>query len=406
MPGSTTTATSNERVPIDLGDRSYDILIGPGLLGDADAWRGLPAAALAAVVTNPTVGALYGAALERALAPHYRRVIRIELPDGESHKDWASLDIVFDRLLDEGGDRKTVLFALGGGVVGDLTGFAAACYMRGVPFVQVPTTLLAQVDSSVGGKTAINHPRGKNMIGAFYQPLRVVCDLDTLRTLPERELRAGVAEVIKYGPIADEAFLDWIEAHLDAMLARDPAALAYAVRRSCEIKARVVGQDERESGLRAILNFGHTFGHAIEAGLGYGCWLHGEAVGCGMVMASDLSARLGLVPADFVDRMRALCLRAGLPVNAPDLGFERWIALMRGDKKAEGGELRFVLIEAPGRAAMRGASLEAVRETLAACVPAGAQAWRRNSSTWPTRWPTTRTTSTTSCAPGFLRSSR
>ncbi|HET9821769.1 MAG TPA: 3-dehydroquinate synthase [Burkholderiaceae bacterium] len=371
MPGSTTTATSSGRVPIALGDRSYDILIGPGLLGDDAAWHGLPKAALAAVVTNPTVGALHGAALERALAPHYPRVIRIELPDGEAHKDWASLDLVFDRLLAEGGDRKTVLFALGGGVVGDITGFAAACYMRGVPFVQVPTTLLAQVDSSVGGKTAINHPRGKNMIGAFYQPRRVVCDLDTLQTLPERELRAGLAEVIKYGPIADEAFLAWIEAHLDELLARDPTALAYAVRRSCEIKAWVVGQDERESGLRAILNFGHTFGHAIEAGMGYGRWLHGEAVGCGMVMASDLSARLGLVPATFVDRMRALCQRAGLPVDAPDLGAERWIALMRGDKKAEGGEMRFVLIESPGHAAMRGAALAAVHETLAACVSAG-----------------------------------
>jgi 3-dehydroquinate synthase len=220
----------------------------------------------------------------------------------------------------------------------------------------------------VGGKTAINHPAGKNMIGAFYQPQRVVCDLDTLRTLPQRELVAGLAEVIKYGPIADAAFLDWIEAQLDALLARDTAALAHAVRRSCEIKAEVVGQDEREGGLRAILNFGHTFGHAIEAGLGYGAWLHGEAVGCGMVMASELSARLGMVSADFAQRIRRLIARAGLPVRAPDLGAERWLQLMRVDKKAQDGEIRFVLIDAPGRAVLRAAPDARVREVLAACV--------------------------------------
>jgi 3-dehydroquinate synthase len=295
-------------------------------------------------------------------------VVTIELPDGEAHKDWVSLDAIFDRLLAEGCDRKTVLFALGGGVVGDVTGFAAACYQRGVPFVQVPTTLLAQVDSSVGGKTAINHPRGKNMIGAFYQPRRVVCDLALLDTLPERELSAGLAEVIKYGPIADAGFLDWTESNIDALLLRDRAALAHAVRRSCEIKAEVVSADEREAGRRAILNFGHTFGHAIEAGLGYGQWLHGEAVGCGMVMASDLSHRLGLVDAAFVERVRALCERAGLPVRAPSLGgAERWIELMRIDKKAEGGELRFVLVEAPGHAIVRGVPDALLRETLAAC---------------------------------------
>jgi 3-dehydroquinate synthase len=240
--------------------------------------------------------------------------------------------------------------------------------MRGVPFVQVPTTLLAQVDSSVGGKTAINHPAGKNMIGAFYQPQRVVCDLDTLRTLPQRELCAGLAEVIKYGPIADAAFLDWIEQHLDALLERDAAALAHAVRRSCEIKAWVVGQDEREGGLRAILNFGHTFGHAIEAGLGYGAWLHGEAVGCGMVMAAELSARLGLVPAAFAERLRRLVQRAGLPVRGPDLGVERYLDLMRVDKKAQGGEIRFVLVDAPGHAVVRAAPDACVREVLATCV--------------------------------------
>jgi 3-dehydroquinate synthase len=289
----------------------------------------------------------------------------VVLPDGEEHKDWSTLNRIFDALLANGCDRKTVLFALGGGVVGDMTGFAAASYMRGVPFVQVPTTLLAQVDSSVGGKTGINHPLGKNMIGAFYQPERVVCDLGTLATLPARELSAGLAEVIKYGPIADMAFFDWIEANVDRLVARDPAALAHAVRRSCEIKAHVVGQDERESGLRAILNFGHTFGHAIEAGLGYGEWLHGEAVGCGMVMALRLSQRLGLVDAAFVQRVTALVARAGLPTVGPALGAERYLELMRVDKKAEAGQIRFVLIERPGQAAVRGAPDEVVRQVLA-----------------------------------------
>jgi 3-dehydroquinate synthase len=236
--------------------------------------------------------------------------------------------------------------------------------MRGVPFVQVPTTLLAQVDSSVGGKTAINHPLGKNMIGAFYQPARVICDLDVLDTLPAREFSAGLAEVIKYGPIADLAFLDWIEANLDALVARDKSALAHAVRRSCEIKAWVVGQDEREGGLRAILNFGHTFGHAIETGLGYGAWLHGEAVGCGMVLAAELSARLGLVDAALVARLERLCRRAGLPVAAPAMPAERWLSLMRVDKKAEGGEIRFVVIAAPGRATLRPAPEALVRQVI------------------------------------------
>ncbi len=332
-------------VTVATPDTRYEILIAGGLLAAPDAWSGLPKAAQAVIVTNTTVEPLHGERLRAALAPHYPRVTTLALPDGEAHKNWETLNRVFDHLLGEGCDRKTVLFALGGGVVGDLTGFAAASYMRGVPFVQVPTTLLAQVDSSVGGKTAINHPLGKNMIGAFYQPRRVVCDLDTLDTLPARELSAGLAEVIKYGPIADAAFLDWIEAHVDALLARDRAALAHAVRRSCEIKAEVVGQDERESGLRAILNFGHTFGHAIEAGLGYGEWLHGEAVGCGMVIAAELSALLGLVPPAFVDRLARLVERAGLPVRAPSLGgVGRWLELMRVDKNAEGGEIRFVLI--------------------------------------------------------------
>jgi 3-dehydroquinate synthase len=333
----------------------YDIVIGSGLLTSAAAWQGLPRASQAVIVSNPTVDALYGATLAQALAPHYARTSRLCLPEGEQHKDWHSLNLIFDHLLAQGCDRKTVLFALGGGVVGDMAGFAAACYMRGVPFVQVPTTLLAQVDSSVGGKTAINHPQGKNMIGAFYQPARVLCDLDTLASLPARELSAGLAEVIKYGPIADMAFLDWIELHMDALLAHDRGALAHAVRRSCEIKAAVVGEDERESGLRAILNFGHTFGHAIEAGQGYGQWLHGEAVGCGMVLAAALSAELGLVPPTFAQRLKTLIARAGLPVVAPRMPDARWLELMRVDKKAEGGQIRFVLIEQPGRAAVRGA---------------------------------------------------
>jgi 3-dehydroquinate synthase len=357
-----------EHVRIALGERSYDIAIGAGLLDEPTAWDGLPPAASALIVSNTTVAPLYAQRLRASLAGRYRNVFEVVLPDGEEHKDWPTLNLVFDALLAKGCDRKTVLFALGGGVVGDMAGFAAASYMRGVPFVQVPTTLLAQVDSSVGGKTAINHPLGKNMIGAFYQPARVVCDLATLATLPARELSAGLAEVIKYGPIADTAFLDWIEARLDALLRRDPAALAYAVRRSCEIKAGVVGQDERESGLRAILNFGHTFGHAIEAGLGYGQWLHGEAVGCGMVMAMQLSRALGLVDAAFVQRMTALIARAGLPIVGPDLGAERYLQLMRVDKKAEAGEIRFVVVEAPGRAGVRGAPDDVVRRVLADCT--------------------------------------
>jgi 3-dehydroquinate synthase len=316
------------------------------------------------IVTNETVAPLYLQALRAALASHFGTLHDVVLPDGEAFKDWPTLNRIFDALLANGCDRKTVLFALGGGVVGDMTGFAAACYMRGVPFVQVPTTLLAQVDSSVGGKTAINHPLGKNMVGAFYQPLRVVCDLGVLATLPAREFSAGLAEIIKYGPIADMAFLDWIEAQLPALLRRDPAALAHAVRRSCEIKAWVVGQDERESGLRAILNFGHTFGHAIEAGLGYGEWLHGEAVGCGMVLAANLSQRLGLVDAAFVDRLTRLVAAAGLPVRAPALGQQRYLDLMRTDKKAEGGDLRFVVIESPGHAGVRPAPQQLVREVL------------------------------------------
>ncbi|HEX6706294.1 MAG TPA: 3-dehydroquinate synthase [Albitalea sp.] len=362
------TLTAADKVTIALADRSYDLLIGPGLLGRAESYDGLPTAADAVIVTNTTVGPLYAKTLRQALGARYRRIHQVDLPDGESHKDWPTLNRIFDALLGAACDRKTLLFALGGGVIGDMTGFAAACYMRGVPFVQVPTTLLAQVDSSVGGKTAINHPLGKNMIGAFHQPVRVVADLDVLTTLPQREIAAGLAEIIKYGPIADATFLDWIEQHLDALVAREPAAIAHAVKRSCEIKARVVAADERESGLRAILNFGHTFGHAIEAGLGYGEWLHGEAVGCGMVMAAELSQRLGLIDTACAARIRAIVQRAGLPVRGPALGADRYLELMRHDKKAEAGEIKFVLIEPGGRAVVRAAPDALVSEVLRACT--------------------------------------
>ena len=352
-------------VSVTTAGSRYDILIQADLLQSPAAWTGLPRAAQAVIVSNPQVASMYEAPLRQALAPHYGHVTSVHLPDGEQHKDWSTLNCIFDHLLAQGCDRNTVLFALGGGVVGDMTGFAAATYMRGVPFVQVPTTLLAQVDSSVGGKTAINHPLGKNMIGAFYQPVRVVCDLDTLASLPVRELAAGLAEVIKYGPIADMEFMGWIEDHLDDLLARDTQALAHAVRRSCEIKADVVGQDEREAGLRAILNFGHTFGHAIETGMGYGQWLHGEAVGCGMVLAADLSAELGLVDAALAQRIARLVARAGLPVQAPLMPGERWLELMRHDKKAQAGEIRFVLLDAPGRAVVRAAPDASVLRVIA-----------------------------------------
>lgn len=354
-------------VRIQLPDsRNYEIRIGSGLLDDPGSWRALPRAAAAVIVSNETVAPLYADRLRLQLQDVYARVDVVVLPDGEQFKDWSSLNRICDHLLGEALDRKTVLFALGGGVIGDMTGFAAAIYMRGVPFVQVPTTLLAQVDSSVGGKTAINHPLGKNMLGAFYQPERVIADLDVLDTLPDRELRAGLAEVIKYGPIADADFLDWIEANLVAMLARDKAALAYAVRRSCEIKAEVVGLDEREQGLRAILNFGHTIGHAIEAGLGYGQWLHGEAVACGMVLAADLSVRMQLAHGDVVQRVRALVERASLPVQPPRLGVDRYLQLMRVDKKAESGAIRFVLIEGLGKAGVHAVPDTMIAEVLAA----------------------------------------
>ena len=360
------------RVQIDLGDRSYPILIGGELLSDPATWA--PQAnrkASALVVTNVTVDKLYAAPLVEALTPHFARVRTLALPDGEVYKDLDHLNLIFDELLGQEADRRTVLFALGGGVVGDMTGFAAACYMRGVPFVQVPTTLLAQVDSSVGGKTAVNHPLGKNMIGAFYQPQQVVCDLSVLDTLPDREMSAGLAEVIKYGASIDADFLGWLERHVDDLRARDRAALTHAVRRCCEIKAHVVGADEKEAGLRAILNFGHTFGHAIEAGMGYGAWLHGEGVGCGMVMAAELSARLGLVSAAFARRIEALIARAGLPVRGPaSLGPARYLELMRVDKKAQGGDIRFVLLDGESHATVRAAPEDVVVDVIAALTAA------------------------------------
>lgn len=371
--GMNTLDSNSFRVDIDLGERSYPISIGSGVLR-RDTFAQVPTAQQALIVTNTTVEPLYAQRLRSALEGKYAAVHTVALPDGEAYKHWETLNTIFDVLLERGCDRKTVLFALGGGVVGDMTGFAAACYMRGVPFVQVPTTLLAQVDSSVGGKTGINHPAGKNMVGAFYQPQMVVCDLDTLRTLPPRELSAGLAEVIKYGPIADLKFLDWIEVNISALLACDPQALGLAVKRSCEIKAWVVGKDERESGLRAILNFGHTFGHAIEAGMGYGAWLHGEAVGAGMVMAAELSQRLGLISPDYVQRLRRLIAAAGLPTQAPVLGTdnaERYLELMRLDKKAQDGAIRFVVIHADGHASMQQAPDDMVCEVIESCCAPG-----------------------------------
>ncbi len=360
---------SNILLSVDLDERSYPIVIGPDLLADAELLlRHIGGGGKVAIVTNTTVAPLYLARLQQALAATGKDVISIVLPDGEEHKNWASLMQIFDTLLAHKCDRKTTLVALGGGVIGDLTGYAASSYMRGVGFVQIPTTLLAQVDSSVGGKTGINHPLGKNMIGAFYQPRAVIADTTTLETLPARELSAGLAEVIKHGAIIDAAFFDWIEANIDKLMARERGALAYAIARSCEIKADVVRQDEREGGLRAILNFGHTFGHAIEAGLGYGNWLHGEAVGCGMVMAAELSQRMGHVDAATVARVRALVAAAGLPVEAPDLGTERWLELMEVDKKNEGGAIKFILLKPLGSPSISSAPHEHVLATLAACV--------------------------------------
>lgn len=353
---------------VDLGERAYPITIGQSLLEDAElVARHIPGRR-AAIVTNTTVAPLYLERLSSSLKVAGKQVTPIILPDGEEEKNWENLMRIFDVLLSEKCDRKTTLVALGGGVIGDMTGFAAATYMRGVPFVQVPTTLLAQVDSSVGGKTGINHPLGKNMIGAFYQPQAVIADTLTLNTLPPQELSAGLAEVIKHGAIIDAEFFRWIEANIGKLLARDAAALAHAIKRSCEIKADVVRQDEREGGLRAILNFGHTFGHAIEAGLGFGTWLHGEAVGCGMVMAAELSQRLGYIDGPTKARITALVKAAGLPTVAPDLGMDRWIELMQVDKKNEAGQIKFILLKPLGAAVITTVPQQALIDTIHSCI--------------------------------------
>jgi len=359
---------SNILLNVDLGERSYPISIGPDLLNDGALLARYVTGSKVAIVSNSTVAPLYLERIETGLRNAGKQVTTVILPDGEEHKNWSSLMTIFDKLLETKADRKTTLIALGGGVIGDLTGFAAASYMRGVDFIQVPTTLLSQVDSSVGGKTGINHPLGKNMIGAFYQPRAVIADTSTLETLPPRELSAGLAEVIKYGAVIDLPFFEWIEANIEKLMARDKGALAYAIARSCEIKADVVRQDEREGGLRAILNFGHTFGHAIEAGMGYGAWLHGEAVGCGMVMAADLSQRMGLIDAATVERVRKLVAAAGLPVKAPDLGVDKWLEAMEVDKKNEGGAIKFILMNPLGSPKITNAPQELLLATLAACV--------------------------------------
>jgi len=335
---------------VSLGERSYPIYIGSGLLKKPELFKPWIAGKSVFLVTNTTVGPLYSQTLIQTISSDAKSVHEIVLPDGESFKDWGTLQKIFDALLAQGADRKSVLIALGGGVIGDMVGFAAACFMRGIRFIQVPTTLLAQVDSSVGGKTGINHPLGKNMIGAFHQPVAVIADLDTLKSLPPRELSAGLAEVIKHGAIADTEFFEWIEAHHRELLNCDSNAMSHAVERSCEIKSAVVAADEKESGIRAILNFGHTFGHAIESGLGYGEWLHGEAVGCGMVMAADLSYRLGYLRAEETSRIKSLIKKMGLPDYAPQLGNSRFFELMRIDKKSEGGEIRYITLQKIGQA--------------------------------------------------------
>jgi 3-dehydroquinate synthase len=349
---------------VELAERRYPIHIGAGLLAQSDLIESQLPQKRVAVVTNTTLERLYLRPLLDGLNTRGVETLPIIIPDGEAHKNWSTLNTIFDALLHARCERKTTLIALGGGVVGDIGGFAAAVYQRGIPFIQVPTTLLAQVDSAVGGKTAINHPLGKNMIGAFYQPRVVIADTDTLQSLPARELAAGLAEVIKYGFIRDLEFLEWLEAHLDRLLARDSEALAYAVEQSCRNKAEVVALDERESGVRALLNFGHTFGHAIEAGTGYGTWLHGEAVAAGMVQAAQLSHRMGHISENDVDRVVTLLTRAGLPVCAPDLGHERYLELMGHDKKVEGGRLQFVLLKQIGSAFVSGAPQAALTEVL------------------------------------------
>ena len=335
---------------VNLGERSYPIYIGDGLLTRTDLLVPGLVQKKAAVVTNTTVARLYLGTLTAALGKQAVEAVPIVLPDGEQYKNWETLNLIFDTLLSHRCERKTAVIALGGGVIGDLAGFAAAVYMRGVPFIQIPTTLLAQVDSSIGGKTAINHPKAKNLIGAFHQPQLVLADTTVLKTLPEREFCAGLAEVIKYGLIRDRAFFDWLEHNIEKLLQHDSEALAYAIKRSCENKAAVVAADERESGVRALLNLGHTFGHAIETGKGYGIWLHGEAIAAGTLLAARLSSQMGLIGETELARITSLYRKAKLPVSAPDLGTMRYLQLMGADKKVESGRLRFVLLKKIGEA--------------------------------------------------------
>jgi 3-dehydroquinate synthase len=350
---------------VSLGERSYPILIGAGLLHSRELLAAQLSGRDAVLISNTVVAPLYAQALKQTL--HGQRLLEVILPDGEQHKTLATASRVFDVLIANRIGRDAVVLALGGGVVGDLAGFVAACYQRGVDLVQIPTTLLAHVDSSVGGKTAVNHPGGKNMIGAFHQPRAVIADTDLLVSLPERELRGGLAEVIKYGLICDPAFFDWIEANIDALLARSPPALGFAIYRSCQIKAQIVARDEREQGERALLNLGHTFGHAIESATGYVDWQHGEAVATGMLIAAAMSQRLGTLEPSVVARLRALLQRAGLPVDAPRIGAARAFDYMRLDKKVHAGRVRLVLLEGLGRAVVTSDYPDAtLRDTLAA----------------------------------------
>lgn len=344
---------------VSLGERAYPIHIGCGILSQPELLLPHIRQKKVVVVTNTTVAPLYLELLRSTLEKAGISTLPVILPDGEQYKTWQTLNLIFDALLSAHCERSTTLIALGGGVVGDMSGFAAACYQRGMPFIQVPTTLLSLVDSSVGGKTAINHPLGKNMIGAFYQPQLVLADISTLDTLPDRELKAGLAEVIKYGLIRDPDFFVWLEANLEKLLARDKAALIYAVHRSCANKAEVVAADERENGERALLNLGHTFGHAIETGLGYGEWLHGEAIAAGTLIAAELSRQLGWLSAEAVLRIEHLFVRAGLPVIGAPLGAARYLELMRHDKKVQDGKLRLVLLREIGQAVMSDVADEA-----------------------------------------------
>jgi len=359
-----------QTLTVGLGERSYPIHIGSSLLLNGDLLMPYLPHKRAAIVTNTTVAPLYLESFRAMLASYgVTDTIPITLPDGEQYKNAETLGLIYDALLKNRCERTTPLIALGGGVIGDMTGYAAATYLRGVPFIQIPTTLLAQVDSSVGGKTGINHPLGKNMIGAFYQPQVVLADTDTLNTLPDQELRAGIAEVIKYGLIRDFPFFEWLEQNMGRLLARKADALQYAIVRSCQNKSEVVVADERESGERALLNLGHTFGHAIETGSGYGTWLHGDAVAAGTIMAADLSQRLGWISAEDVARIRHLFERAELPVAAPPLGTEIYLHLMGLDKKVEGGKMRFVLLKSIGHAVVAGdVPEELLRQTLKACI--------------------------------------